>query len=187
MSDALPIKVLYECFEADYEAGTLTWKERPRSHFTSDHRWRGINTQHAGKTLSGSVNNGYKKAKITYQGETKTYSQHVILWAMKHGRYPHLRMQLDHVNRIRYDNRICNLREVTVSQNQHNTVARKDSESGIKGVSVKTDRDRRKYWRANLHDKGNRREKCFPHTYSGKQLAILYRKHWEQELALEAA
>ena len=42
---------------------------------------------------------------------------------------------LDHIDGNQLNNRIENLRPITVSQNQRNTKLRKDSTSGIKGVS----------------------------------------------------
>ena len=43
-------------------------------------------------------------------------------------------METDHVNRDRLDNRKCNLRSVTSSQNKFNTKIRIDNTSGHKGV-----------------------------------------------------
>lgn len=42
--------------------------------------------------------------------------------------------QIDHINRIRTDNRICNLRECSNINNQWNTNIRKDNTSGIKNI-----------------------------------------------------
>jgi hypothetical protein len=41
----------------------------------------------------------------------------------------------DHINRIKTDNRRCNLRECTYTQNSINTGIRKDNKSGTRGVS----------------------------------------------------
>lgn len=43
--------------------------------------------------------------------------------------------QVDHINHDTLDNRKINLRICTQSQNQHNSLVRKDSSSGYKGVS----------------------------------------------------
>ena len=52
----------------------------------------------------------------------------------------------DHINRIRLDNRKCNLRTVTSAQNFTNTSKYKNNKSGYKGVS-KTKKDK---WRASI-------------------------------------
>jgi len=57
---------------------------------------------------------------------------HRLVWIM-HGKDP--APMLDHIDGNQLNNRIENLRPITVSQNQCNTKLRKDSTSGIKGVS----------------------------------------------------
>jgi hypothetical protein len=49
---------------------------------------------------------------------------------------------IDHENRNRSDNRIANLREATNSENCSNSIARKNSKSGIKGVTWAPDRQK---------------------------------------------
>ena len=44
--------------------------------------------------------------------------------------------QIDHINGIKTDNRLCNLREATRSQNQVNTPVVKNNTSGFKGVHL---------------------------------------------------
>lgn len=76
------------------------------------------------------------------------YSEHQLVWVYFHGYMP---KQIDHINRIRNDNRIENLREVTASQNQMNNRKRKiwcngnQTSSINKGVSWYSSR---KKWRA---------------------------------------
>lgn len=53
----------------------------------------------------------------------------------------------DHINRNKLDNRKSNLRSVTKSQNEHNTIARKNSKSGIKNVIWENRRNR---WRVEM-------------------------------------
>jgi hypothetical protein len=48
--------------------------------------------------------------------------------------FPSLPRVTDHINRNKLDNRRCNLRVVSVSDNNANCIARKHSKTGIKGV-----------------------------------------------------
>ena len=69
--------------------------------------------------------NGYVVTRIGYQ----KYLLHRLAWAHFYGYWP---QNVDHINRIKTDNRICNLREATRSQNLANRSVR--AKSGFKGV-----------------------------------------------------
>lgn len=49
---------------------------------------------------------------------------------------------IDHINRIRTDNRICNLRWATWSENHTNKILRTDSKSGVTGLCFDNTRQR---------------------------------------------
>ena len=53
---------------------------------------------------------------LTVKGQT--YPEHWVVWAVVHGRWPEY--EIDHINRIKSDNRIENLRDVTHSVNMQN-------------------------------------------------------------------
>lgn len=55
---------------------------------------------------------------LTIRVESKSYLAHRLAWLYVHGNFP--LFQIDHINHVRSDNRITNLRDVTPSQNQHN-------------------------------------------------------------------
>jgi len=75
----------------------------------------------------GFVNNfGYVQVSIL----GKKYRAHQVVYLMFKGVIP---KEIDHINRVREDNRIENLREVTRQQNMFNKIARK-SKTGIKNV-----------------------------------------------------
>ncbi len=63
----------------------------------------------------------------------KYYKAHRVAWLLFYGRWP--KDQLDHINQIKADNRIVNLREADNSLNQRNTGVRKDNTSGLSGVN----------------------------------------------------
>ncbi len=94
----------------DYEDGKLYWKDKHEKE-------------------AGSVGNrGYRCVCINY----RKYMAHRLIWIM-HGNDP-VEM-LDHIDGDQLNNKIENLRAATNSQNQRNQKLRKDSTSGIKGVS----------------------------------------------------
>jgi len=62
----------------------------------------------------------------------KRYLQHRLVWLYVHGRWP--KDQIDHINGNRSDNRLCNLREATCSQNLMNARAHSHNTSGLKGA-----------------------------------------------------
>ena len=75
-------------------------------------------------TVSGI---GYISATI--KGEY--YSAHRLAWFYMHGYWPEC---IDHINHIRSDNRLVNLRETTTQGNGKNQSMRKNNKSGITGV-----------------------------------------------------
>ena len=62
----------------------------------------------------------------------KLYRAHRVVWLYFHGQWPN--NDCDHINRIKDDNRIQNLRDITRSQNKQNQLVTRVSKSGIKGV-----------------------------------------------------
>lgn len=71
----------------------------------------------------------------------KTYKAHRLAWLYVNGSWP--TAQIDHINGVKNDNRISNLREATNAQNAVNTGVIKTNTSGLKGVSYSA--KRRKY------------------------------------------
>lgn len=81
-------------------------------------------------TVVGTVNtDGYLRVCI----DGRLYSCHRIIWLYHYGYFPE--NNIDHINRIRDDNRIENLREVSISCNSRNTGNRTTNTSGVKGVA----------------------------------------------------
>lgn len=80
--------------------------------------------------------------RTSYGG--RLFMNHRLAWMLKTGKFPI--GQLDHINGIRSDNRWCNLREVSNQQNQFNRKARRDSSTGLKGVSIRGAKYRASIW-----------------------------------------
>lgn len=76
--------------------------------------------------------NGYRQVSIC---AGVTVLEHRLIWAFAHAAWPSRSLQIDHVNGDPVDNRLCNLRLATVSQNAGNRRSvRKDSTTGFIGV-----------------------------------------------------
>lgn len=83
----------------------------------------------------------------------RLYLVHRIIWIMLNGDIPD-KMEIDHINGVRDDNRIENLRLVTKSENQRNSKLRKDSSSGIPGVGFHKQAGK---WAARININGKRK------------------------------
>ncbi len=68
------------------------------------------------------------------------YLQHRLVWLYIHGRFP--LADVDHINGIRSDNRLANLREAARYQNHQNKSMQSNNTSGLIGVSWRSDRNR---------------------------------------------
>jgi CDGSH-type Zn-finger protein len=84
----------------------------------------------AGECVGTRRVNGYLAIGV----DGKTYYAHHLAWLYVHGSLS--TGQIDHKNRVRDDNRICNLRPATTSQNMRNRTAHSDNAVGYKGVSL---------------------------------------------------
>lgn len=73
-----------------------------------------------------------KSRYVSIKYRRKSYYAHRLAWLYVHGRWPS--ECVDHVNGIRDDNRICNLRECTNAENQQNLTSRGKGRSGLTGV-----------------------------------------------------
>jgi hypothetical protein len=107
---------LMECVSYDPETGIFT-------------RLKSARTRLIGKPITRKDSNGYIQAFVM----GKLRMGHVMAWLIHYGSMPE--NQVDHINGIRDDNRICNLRQATHSQNMMNRVTAKRSRSGYKGVA----------------------------------------------------
>lgn len=97
---------LKELLDYDPETGVFVWKVG-----------KGSRAQ-AGQRAGCGDGKGYTQIKI----DKKLYLAHRLVWFYAHGRWP--KEEIDHINRVKNDNRIDNLREVTHQQQQFNKGAK---------------------------------------------------------------
>ena len=83
-----------------------------------------------GGSLAGSENS-YGQIRISVMG--RLYLAHRLAWLYCYGTFPPC--EIDHINRTRSDNRICNLRLATRLENMQNISIPKNNTSGCIGVS----------------------------------------------------
>lgn len=148
-------KELKERLRYDAETGNFYWaKVLPRS------------SSRVGD-IAGCIENknGYRVIKIN----RRMYKAHRLAWLYVHGQWPN--EVLDHVNGDPSDNRICNLREATHSQNMWNSRTPKNSSSGMKGASWCTTN---KAWISSI--KKNRKTYHLGHFATADEAAAAYRR-----------
>jgi hypothetical protein len=117
-------------FNYDPSIGRLIVKERPSSEFDSLAYARHL--KQVGKP-AGSINKGgYRKVHI----DGRYYSEHRVIWLFVFGQWPaYPEFEIDHLNGVKSDNRIQNLRKCSKSMNQRNGSMRRNNTSGVIGVN----------------------------------------------------
>jgi len=151
-------KYLLKCFSYDADSGILTRIWGPNYH--SD--------QFLNKPAGWLDAEGYIRVQIKQTG----YKAHRIIWKMFYGLEP---LELDHINRIRSDNRIDNLRQVTRSENQRNRTINKDNKTGVAGVHFDK---KQKRWQAFIKNNEGKQISKYFHDFND---AVFWRKYKEIE------
>lgn len=91
-------------------------------------------------TEAGNItSNGYIDVTI----RKRKYKAHRLAWLYMYGEWP--KNNIDHINRIKTDNRISNLRDVTQAENGRNKSTHKNNTSGVTGVDY-----HKGQWRARI-------------------------------------
>ncbi len=129
----------------DPSTGELFWKARGPEWFISERLMKSWNTQWVGKRAGGIRGDGYLHLRVNQ----RPIAVHRVVWAMMHKAWPEL--YIDHINGDPLDNRACNLRQVTSSQNNRNRRASTRNKSGAVGVFWNR---RRRSWSAFIRHAG---------------------------------
>lgn len=128
------------------DTGKMFWRERPIDMCGGQREWRRWNNRFAGKETFTSVDNrGYLKGSIFNQ----TCAAHRVAWVIAMGEWPPV--EIDHINLVRTDNRLANLRLATKKQNMRNRKSLAGSSSTYLGVTWHKSRQK---WQASVEVDG---------------------------------
>ncbi|ECY5873973.1 Pathogenesis-related transcriptional factor and ERF protein [Salmonella enterica] len=130
---------------------------------------------HAGCIAGSPDTNGYVQIRIN----TVAYLAHRLALFYTNGIWPS--EQVDHINGVKNDNRICNLRNASPVENMRNTRLSRNNTSGIKGVCWhKGD----KKWHAKCRTKGEARHLgCFTDIGDAERAVREFREATHGEFA----
>jgi HNH endonuclease len=138
----------------EYKAGKLFWKVILGKKIRVGDR-------------AGCTNHlGYRQVAIN----GATYLEHRVIWTMIFGDIPP-GLEIDHIDSVKDNNDINNLRLATRSQNKANTGMIKNNTSGFKGVHWHAGG---KYWQASIRKDGKDIYLGFFHT--PQAASIVYQK-----------
>lgn len=144
---------LKELLDYDPGTGVFTW------------RIDRTGTAKAGSVAGSLDADGYPQIKV----DNRLYKAHRLAWLYIYGELPP--HQIDHINRVRTDNRICNLRTATNAENLQNQRKRRNNTSGVIGVSWRKGLSK---WQARI-------------MFNGRCIHLGYYKTIEEAAAARAA
>jgi hypothetical protein len=127
-------ELLNKILRYDPETGELFWKPRDVSFFkegkkSASHACNAWNSKNANKhAFTADDSHGYKHGRIF----GTAYQAHRVVWAMSNGEWPP--EFIDHINGIKNDNRITNLRLASFTDNNRNMRKSRRNKSGCVGV-----------------------------------------------------
>ena len=122
---------LREVLDYDPEIGVFTWRIQPRARTK------------VGDEAGYLTPSGYLQIKI----DQRKHFAHRLVFLYVYGRFP--KEDTDHINGRRDDNRRCNLREATRSENMQNVRrARSHNKAGFLGVLWNSQRNK---WMAEIN------------------------------------
>lgn len=134
LNDLIRSKLSY-----DPDTGLMTWRPKPGTE-RETRRW---NTRYAGKVACAHNDDGYSKITLRTSDSDYVFLGHRVCWLLHYGEWP--AQEIDHVNHIRDDNRIDNLRLSDREEQNRNRSLPCNNKSGFIGVTwLKS----KKKWRA---------------------------------------
>lgn len=124
----ISVEQLHEMLKYNSGTGKFIWRERAESFPASASAIRRFNSAYAGSQVYEEDHRGYLRMVLL----GKRCKSHRVAWAMHHGDWP--ADQIDHINGVRSDNRIENLRAASQVENSRNTRIPATNMSGVMGV-----------------------------------------------------
>lgn len=112
------------------DEGALYWKARNEHQMQRPEMLAQWNRKFAGRRAGTISSYGYEVIRV----RRMQFFTHRLVWELHHGEIP-AGMQVDHINGDRLNNRITNLRAVTVTENNRNMRLSHRNTSGLHGVS----------------------------------------------------
>ncbi|WPZ30721.1 HNH endonuclease signature motif containing protein [Sulfitobacter sp. OXR-159] len=156
------------------ETGKLYWRERKADLFSGKNPERAKNVWNAHHAGQEAFLIRHKHGYLCGTVFKKRLLAHRVIWALVNGEWP--ADQIDHINGVRSDNRIVNLRSVSRSENMKNQKRPSDNSSGHTGVYWFAQTSR---WTAQITK--NRKTICLGY-FKDLDQAVAARKKAEQEL-----
>lgn len=129
-------ELLRKLLRYDSETGQLFWRERSREMFGNQRAFNTWNSRYASKPALTNNCHGYLQGAIF----ERKYLAHRVAWAIHTGEWP--KNQIDHINGVKSDNRIENLREATSQENMRNVKRQRNNKSGVTGISWEARREK---------------------------------------------
>ena len=124
---AITVEKARALFKYDASTGEITWRTSPNNRIKQG-------------AVAGSFDKrGYRKIKV----DNQDYRAHWIIWLIVYGRFPS--EEIDHINHVKDDNRIINLREICRKGNARNLSVSSRNKSGVVGVHKRKENGK---WRA---------------------------------------
>lgn len=165
----ISVEVLRDIISYDAQLGLLVWKARSADYFSdraTPNQVATWNTKFAGQECGRIEKHGYRIVGIFH----KTFKAHRVAWALHYGSWP--KGIIDHINGVKGDNRIENLRLASPAQNSRNRAPQARARSGYKGVSFHRASNK---WEVRIMVDGKR--KCLGTFSCRHEAARCYNEH----------
>ena len=148
-----PLEFLNEILELDPSLPSgLRWKLKSREHYKNESYYSKFLKYYYGK-MAGFKDNksGYYSVSIKYEGITKIFRAHRVIYSLYHQTEIPNQLVIDHIDRDVSNNKIENLRLTDQANNSINRGISTINKSGVTGVSFERKKEK---WRSGIEIRG---------------------------------